>query len=65
MGRLDYPRRFTWLTALSGGLGFGGDLVSMSNEKEMKEIFYPQETERLVVSMGNSTLKITGKLRSY
>ena len=65
MGRLGYPRRFAWLTALSGCLGFGGDLVSMSNEKEMKEIFYPQETERLVVSMGNSTLKITGKLRSY
>ena len=36
MGRLDYPRRFAWSTALSGCLGFGGDLVSVSNENEMK-----------------------------
>ena len=36
MDRLGYPRRFAWSTALSGCLGFGGDLVSILNEKEMK-----------------------------
>ena len=36
MDRLVYPRRFAWSTALSWCLGFGGDLVSISTEKEMK-----------------------------
>ena len=36
MDRLGYRRRFAWSTALSGCFGFGGDLVSISNEKEMK-----------------------------
>ena len=39
MNRLGYPRRFAWSTALSGCFGFGGDLVSISNEKE-KEFVY-------------------------
>ena len=34
--RLGLPRKFAWSTALSGCFGFGGDLVSISNEKEMK-----------------------------
>ena len=36
MDRLGYTPRFAWSTALSGCFGFGGDLVSISNEKEMK-----------------------------
>ena len=36
MDRLGYRRRFAWSTAVSGCFGFGGDLVSISNEKEMK-----------------------------
>ena len=36
MDRLGYPRRFAWSTALRGCIGFGGDLVSISNEKEKK-----------------------------
>ncbi|CAH3196554.1 unnamed protein product, partial [Porites evermanni] len=36
MDRLGYRRRFAWSTALSGCFGFEGDLVSISNEKEMK-----------------------------
>ena len=36
MDRLGYPRKFAWSTALSGCLGFGGDLVNISNEEEMK-----------------------------
>ena len=36
MDRLGYPRSFAWSTAVSGCFGFGGDLVSISNEKEMK-----------------------------
>ena len=35
MDRLGYPRSFAWSTAVSGCFGFGGDLVSISNEKEM------------------------------
>ena len=35
MDRLGYPRSFAWSTALSGCFGLGGDLVSMSNEKEI------------------------------
>ncbi|CAH3189217.1 unnamed protein product [Porites evermanni] len=36
MDRLGYRRRFAWSTAVSGCFGFGGDLVSISNEKEKK-----------------------------
>ena len=36
MDRLGYRRIFAWSTAVSGCFGFGGDLVSISNEKEMK-----------------------------
>ena len=36
MDRLGYQRRFAWSTALSGCFGFGGDLLSISNEKELK-----------------------------
>ena len=35
MDRLGYPRSFAWSTALSGCFGLGGDLVSISNEKEI------------------------------
>ena len=35
MDRLGYTPTFAWSTALSGCFGFGGDLVSISNEKEM------------------------------
>ena len=35
MDRLGYPRSFAWSTASSGCFGLGGDLVSISNEKEM------------------------------
>ena len=34
--RLGLPRKFAWSTASSGCFGFEGDLVSISNEKEMK-----------------------------
>ena len=34
--RLGLRRKFARSTALSGCFGFGGDLVSISNEKEMK-----------------------------
>ena len=36
IGSIGYQRRFAWSTALSGCFGFGGDLLSISNEKEMK-----------------------------
>ena len=36
MDRLDYPRRFAWSTALSGCFGHEGDLVTISNKKEME-----------------------------
>ena len=36
MDRLGYPQRFAWSTALRGCIGFDGDLLSISSEKEKK-----------------------------
>ena len=62
MDRLGYPRRFAWSTALRGCIGFGGDLVSISNEKEKKFVHNLsfKDTDRTSVWIGLAFRHQTG-----